>query len=195
MHWVARLVPLALVALTTGSIHAQSGPPRRDDALLGVTTPPATDRHDPLLDPPMLIEKPSEKFDRWRVSADFGLPIGLRLQRRLGDSNLWGEVGAGAWWIVPYASTCLRYDCTLLKRERNLFAVRPGVSATYVLLGPNLGVGVDSEFVWQHTFGGKVTTELGVRLGLTTVFANSSDRWGNGVFPVPVMCLMWTCQF
>lgn len=164
------------------------------DPLLGA---PATRPADPLLDPPTLPACPPPNRDDWRLSADFGLPIGLRLQRRLFDTNLWGEVGAGAYVIVPYVSTCLRYDCTLLKRERNLFAVRPGVSATCVIWDPNFGTGVDSEFVWQHTFGGKVTTELGVRLGVTVVFPNGG-RGGfdvKNVAPVPVACLMWTWQF
>lgn len=163
------------------------------DPLLGGTT---TSRPtDVLLDPPPLPTCPTSTRDDWRVSADLGLPIGLRLQRRLFDTNVWGEVGAGAWWIVPYVSTCLRYDCTLLKRERNLFAVRPGVSATCIQLGPWPGAGVDSEFVWQHTFGRRVTTELGVRLGLTAVFIGGHDRFVSGTLPVPVACLMWTWQF
>jgi hypothetical protein len=104
-------------------------------------------------------------------------------------------VGAGAWVIVPYASACLRYDLTLLKRERNLFAVRPGVSGTCVLLGPNAGVGLDCEFIWQHTFARCVTCELGVRAGLTAVIPSGQDRWTSRTFPAPVLCLMWAWQF
>jgi hypothetical protein len=196
MTWAARLVALAFVALSACPVQAQSGATGRDDPLLGVA-PPTTDRRDPLLDPPVLIEKRAADADNWRLSADFGLPIGLRLQRRLFDTNFWWEGGAGAYVIVPYVSTCLRYDCTLLKRERNLFAVRPGVSATLVVWDPNFGTGIDSEFVWQHTFDGKVTTELGVRLGVTAVFPNGGKGWLDvkRVAPVPVLCLMWTWQF
>lgn len=185
--------PRLLPALAVVCLIALPGPAQTPDPLLGGV--PAHRPADALLDPPPLPAGPTPERDDWRLSADFGLPIGLRLQRRLFDTNLWGEVGAGAYVIVPYVSTCLRYDCTLLKRERNLFAVRPGVSATCVLLGPAPGVGVDSEFVWQHTFGGRVTTELGVRLGLTAVLAGGSGRFVSGVFPAPVACLMWTWQF
>lgn len=127
------------------------------------------------------------------MAVEFGLPIGLRVQRRLFDSNLWAEGGVGAWWIVPFASACLRYDCTLLRRERNLFAVRPGVSATLVGFAA-FGTGVDSEFVWQHTFNGRHTTELGIRLGVTAVFADGG-RLFSGPFPAPVATLMWSWQF
>jgi hypothetical protein len=182
-------------ALAGIGLLALPSPAQTPDPLFGGA--PVVRPADALLDPPTLPACPAPCRDDWRLSADFGLPIGLRLQRRLFDTNLWGEVGAGAYVIVPYVSTCLRYDCTLLKRERNLFAVRPGVSATCVIWDPNFGTGVDSEFVWQHTFNGKVTTELGVRLGVTAVFPNG----GKGlfdiqrVFPAPVACLMWTWQF
>ncbi|MEO2092235.1 MAG: hypothetical protein ABGY75_22500 [Gemmataceae bacterium] len=183
------------VALAGVVLLALSSPADPPDPLLGGAA--ATRSADPLLDPPPLPACPTPVRDDWRLSADFGLPIGLRLQRRLFDTNLWGEIGAGAYVIVPYVSTCLRYDCTLLKRERNLSAVRPGVSATCVIWDPNFATGVDSEFVWQHTFNGKVTTELGVRLGVTVVFPNGGRNWFDvkSVAPVPVVCMMWTWQF
>lgn len=163
------------------------------DRLLGV--PAASQTADPLLNPPPLPACPDCPCDKWRLAADLGFPTGLRLQRRLGETNWWAEGGVGVWWIVPYASACLRYDCTLLKRERNLFAVRPGVSATVTLLGPAPGVGVDAELIWQHTFGQRFTTELGVRVGMTAVFVGGSGRHLSGTLPLPVACLMWSWQF
>ena len=184
------------LALTVAAVvlFVSTGFAQQPDPLLGF--PVAARPADPLLNPSPLPTLPVEPRDTWRVAVDVGLPVGVRVQRRLGESDWWGEVGVGAWWVVPYASACLRYDCTLLKRERNLFAVRPGVSATCVLLGPNVGVGADCEFVWQHTFNGKVTTELGLRLGMTAVFLDRRDSWLlGGTLPVPVVCLMWSCQF
>jgi hypothetical protein len=153
---------------------------------------------DPLLAPPPLPacpEVPPDADDRWRIALDFGLPVGLRVQRRLGESNWWAEAGAGAWLIAPFVSTCLRYDLTLLKRERNLFALRPGVSATGILFGPSLGVGVDCEFLWQHTFAERFGFELGVRAGVTAVLPSRADPWTNRTFAAPVLCLMCAWQF
>lgn len=166
------------------------------DPLLGLPTAPWP--ADPLLDPPPLSSCPEvlpEADDHWRVAVDFGLPIGVRVQRRLGESNVWAEAGVGAWLIAPFASVCLRYDLTVLKRERNLFALRPGVSATCVLLGPNPAFGIDCECLWQHTFAERFTLEMGVRLGASVVIPSRNDRWTNRSFPAPVLCCMWAWQF
>lgn len=190
-----RRLALLVFLLAGAPVWAADPPP---DPLLGPerrAVPPP----DPVLDRTQTLVEcpPPPNRDDWRVAFDVGLPIGLRVQRRLFDTNLWAEAGAGVWAIVPFVSACLRYDGTLLKRERNLFAIRPGVSATAILWGPNFGTGIDSEFVWQHTFGGKVTTELGFRLGVTAVFGNGSNRWSDwsGAFPAPVGALMFSWQF
>jgi hypothetical protein len=182
-------VTLAATVLFVTTVTAADPP----DPLLRL--PPVAKSADPLLAPPPLPACPDCSCDKWRLAADLGLPAGVRLQRRLGETNWWAEGGVGAWWIVPFASACLRYDCTLLKRERNLFAVRPGVSATLTLIGPAPGAGVDAELIWQHTFGGRLTTELGLRVGMTAVFAGGDGRFVSGVLPVPVACLMWSWQF
>jgi hypothetical protein len=185
--------PLALLVLLL-----TAGVVRGNDPLLGPerhAAPPP----DPVLDRTVtLIEcPPPTPRDDWRVALDLGLPTGVRVQRRVFDSNLWAEGGVGAWLIVPFVSGCLRYDCTLLRRERNLFAVRPGVSATLVVWAPNFGAGIDSEFIWQHTFHKRHTTELGVRLGMTAVVGHGGRRredW-SGVFPAPVATLLFSWQF
>jgi hypothetical protein len=182
-------VAVAVAALRLAAATAADPP----DPLLGL--PAAARSPDPLLAPPPPPDCPECPPDNWRLAADLGLPTGVRVQRRLGESNWWAEGGVGAWWIVPYASACLRYDCTLLKRERNLFAVRPGVSATLTLLGPAPGAGVDAELIWQHTFGGQFTTELGLRVGMTAVFVGEGGRHLSGTLPVPVACLIWSWQF
>ncbi len=183
---------LAIVVLQIVAVIAFAQAP---DPLLGSTSA-RTPMPDSLLDPVVLPTRTMESQDNWRLSADLGLPIGLRLQRRIGESNTWGEIGFGTWWIVPYVSACLRQDLTLVKRERNLFALRPGVSVTFLPTGPTGGVGLDCECIWQHTFKGNVCTELGVRLGLSAIVVESGrGRSRTHVFPVPIACLMWSWQF
>ncbi len=180
------------VAVLTLLAVAAGGSAQSPDPLLGV--PAAARPADPLLNPPPLPAAPELPGDKWRLTVDVGLPIGLRVQRRLGDTNWWGEVGVGAWWIVPYASACLRYDLSARCGERNLFAVRPGLSATAVgFVAP--AVGLDCEFVWQHCRDGKVHTELGARLGLSAVFLGDSGRFVSGTFPAPVACLTFGWQY
>lgn len=198
-------MPVALRLLLTSAVGlvvatdavAQAVAPRPADQLLDSIPAATAPAADPLIDPtPLLVEAPTHPVrDRFRVAVDLGLPTGVRLQTRLFDTNIWAEAGVGAWVIVPYFSTCLRYDCTLLRRQRNLFAVRPGVSATLIGLGPNFGTGVDAEFVWQHRFHRLGTSELGVRLGVTAVFLNGSRDWSSGTFPAPVLALHFAWQY
>jgi hypothetical protein len=171
---------------------AAGGSAQSPDPLLGV--PAAARPVDPLLNPPPLPAAPGWPNDHWRLAVDVGLPMGLRVQRRIGQTNWWGEAGVGAWWVVPYASACLRYDVCALRGERNLFAVRPGVSATAVgFVAP--AVGLDCEFIWQHCWNGKVTTEFGARLGMSAVFLGDRDGWVSGTLPAPVACLTFGWQF
>lgn len=187
---IARIAVGVVTLLALGSTAFGQQP----DPLLG--TPAKTPLADPLLEPTRrLVECPPPAREDWRAALDFGLPTGVRVQRRLGESNLWAEGGVGVWWIVPYVSACVRYDCPLLRRERNLFAVRPGISATLILLGPNFGTGLDTEFIWQHTFNGRVTTELGFRLGMTAVFLDGRGRHSSGTWPVPVGTLTFAVAF
>lgn len=180
-----------LVAILAVFGLASAGLAQAPDPLLGV--PPAARATDPLLTPTQLPSCPplEPPADHWRFAVDFGLPMGVRVQRRLGESNFWGEAGVGVWAFVPYASLCLRYDVCALRRERNLFAVRPGVSIT----GPLPAAGVDCEFIWQHCWNGTTNTELGLRLGASAVFLGNGNRWANGVFPAPVACLTFAWQF
>jgi len=183
---------LAVLAL---HIFSGTGFAQAPGPLLGTPTA-RTPMPDTLLDTVTLPTRTVEPQDNWRIAADLGFPTGLRLQRRIGDSDAWGELGIGMWWVVPYASACLRQDITLMKRERNLFALRPGVSATLTLIEPIFGVGLDCECIWQHTFNNKVSTELGFRFGMSgfaIVTGRSRDR--TAVIPVPIVCLMWSWQF
>ncbi len=148
---------------------------------------------DPLLDAtPVLIEiPPAPVEDSFRISLDFGFPTGVRLQARLFESRFWAEVGTGVWWIVPYVSTALRYDCHLFEGSENLFAVRPSVSATLVPLGDGaIGFGADIEFIWQHRFTDRFVTDLGLRFG-ATAFHDEGGHWA----AVPVLAIVFAVQF
>jgi hypothetical protein len=196
MPAAVRLWTVLLTLWAVPVVFGQEVTPRPVDPLLDAVQLPKEPAIHPLLDPtPVLVECPPPDRERFRVAVDVGLPVGVRLQTRLFDSNFWAEAGVGAWVIVPFASACLRYDYTLLRRQRNLFAVRPGVSATLVGLYPTFGTGVDAEFIWQHRFNGLGTTELGARLGITAVFLNGSRHTRAGAFPAPVLAMTFGWQF
>ena len=131
--------------------------------------------------------------ETWRFAVDLGLPNGLRVQRRIFDTNFWLEGGIGAWWIVPYASACIRYDWQVLQLTRNCFSLRPGLSATYIVFGPHLGVGWDIEAVWTHRYRNNLRTDLGFRFGMTALV---SERWHDNYTPVaPIMSLVFNVAF
>lgn len=131
--------------------------------------------------------------ETWRFAVDLGLPNGLRVQRRIFDTNFWLEGGIGAWWIVPYASACVRYDWAFIQREQNSFALRPGLSATFISFGPLLGVGWDVEAVWTHRYRNNLRTDLGFRFGMTALV---SERWhGNYTPVVPILSLVFNVAF
>ena len=161
---------------------------------------------DPLLEPnTKLVEPPPvlQRREDVRIALDLGLPTGVRVQKRIFETDIWAEVGVGAYVIVPFVSGCLRYDGTLYRGRRNLFAFRPGISATCVIADPNLGIGLDAELVWQHTYNDRFTSELGVRLGCTEVFWKDryEGGWGGGwrgtpnPIPVPIATLMFSVAF
>lgn len=148
---------------------------------------------DPLLDAtPVLVEIPPAPVEEsLRVSLDVGFPTGVRLQARLFESRFWAELGTGVWWIVPYVSTALRYDCHLFEGQRNLFAVRPSVSATLIPFGRvPVGFGADVEFIWQYRFTDRLVTDLGLRFG-ATAFHDEGSHWA----AVPVLALVFAVQF
>jgi hypothetical protein len=151
-------------------------------------------RREALLDPVDLSEHRLKDLDheKWRVAFDFGLPNGIRVQRRIGESNFWMEGGVGAWWIVPYVSGCIRYDWQYLQTTRNCFSFRPGLSATAIGIGA-FGVGWDCESVWTHRYRNNLRTDLGFRFGMTCVFNTTGD--GNKVFPAPVLSLVFNLAF
>jgi hypothetical protein len=131
--------------------------------------------------------------ETWRFAVDFGLPNGIRVQRRIFDSNFWLEGGVGAWWVVPYASACIRYDWKYLQLTRNCFSLRPGLSATFIAFGPTIGVGWDMEAVWTHRYRNNLRTDLGIRFGMTALVNN---HWNDKYVPLaPILSLVLNLAF
>ncbi len=133
--------------------------------------------------------------ETWRFAVDFGLPNGLRVQRRIFDSNFWLEGGVGAWWVVPYASACIRYDWKYLQLTRNCFSLRPGLSATFIAFGPTIGVGWDMEAVWTHHYRNTFRTDLGFRVGMTALNVRDQDSRNKSIPWVPILSLVFNVAF
>jgi len=158
--------------------------------------PAAARPSDPLLDPAVLAEAPlASKCEDWRISFDVGLPTGLRLQRRIVDSNWWIEGGIGTWWVVPYASLCLRYDWAVVQRQRNWVSIRPSLSATVVPIDTTVGGGFDTEFVWTHCWGDRFRTEMGLRAGVSIMSHRGRRDADFKTAPVPVLCFVFAMAF
>ena len=195
-----RALLAAVLAFALGGLaRAQPAPLTTDPHFQPRPAAPVAPAVDPLLDAaPILVELPKGPTDEnIRVSLDVGLPTGVRLQARLFESRFWAEVGVGVWWIVPYASTALRYDLRLYEGQRDTFAVRPSVSATIIPLGDvYYGFGGDTEFIWQHRFSNRLITDLGFRLGASAIrnsrnYHNSHNTW----IGAPVLALVLAAQF
>ncbi len=182
-----------LVVVCAGAVHAQPElAPATTDPLLQPRMAPAAARVDPLLDAtPILAKLPQAPVqEQIRISADFGFPLGLRVQARLYESRLWAEFGAGIWWLIPYVSTALRYDWHMYEGQRNTIALRPSISLTYVLLSKSgFGAGTDCEVIWQHHFHKNLVTDLGFRIGMSAFYG------GHSWWPIPIATIVFAIQF
>jgi len=187
---------LALLIAASGLASGQTpSAPLLADPLSAPRATPPVPPGDALLDrTPVLAGRPEPTEDRYRFSADLGLPTGIRLGARIGESRFWAEFGAGVWWIIPFASTALRYDFRVYGGASDCLAVRPSVSATYIPITRDLivGCGGDVEFVWQHRFTSGFVTDIGFRVGATALFG----PWTDGRVPVaPVVAIVLAAQF
>jgi hypothetical protein len=157
---------------------------------------PPVSNGDALLDrTPILAEHAESTGDRFRFSADLGLPTGIRVGAQIGESRFWAEFGVGVWWIVPFASTALRYDCRVYDGSSDRIAVRPSVSATYIPIIRDVvfGAGADIECVWQHHFSDRFITDFGFRVGATALFGPWSHD--SRVPVAPVIAVVFAAQF
>ena len=187
---------LAILLGASGVASAQDLPALTVDPLSVPRATPPVPPGNSLLDPtPILVERPDSTDARYRLSLDVGFPTGIRIGRQLGESRFWGEVGLGVWWIVPYVSTALRYDCRLYDGASDCLAVRPSLSATVVPIFTEgvFGCGADVEFVWQHRFANGFATDFGFRIGATALFGPWSRD--DHVPVVPVVALVFAAQF
>ncbi len=167
------------------------------DALLPASEP-VVPRADPLLDAApkvILAESP------WRSDITFGLPIAVRLQRRIGESNAWFEAGAGVYAVIPTVFVGVRADANVFAGRTNALCVRPGIDAYYGFpihyrssgwhsrehTENTKSVGVialDFDMLWRHRFGERIHGQFGVKLGCGAGF---SDRYWA---PIPIVGLI-----
>jgi hypothetical protein len=134
---------------------------------------------------------------RWSLDLLVGLPTGLRVQRRLGESACFVEGVAALYVILPMLGGGFRHCCTLLSGENNALCLSPGIDA-YLLEIPSDGkhhgglLTGDVDILWRHTYGKRWQGDLGVKLGAgAAVFGRSSG----GVLPAPVVCLFGGLRF
>ena len=194
---IRAVITFGLLIVATGAGFGQAPPaPLLVDPLSAPRATPPVPPGDALLDrTPILAERPNEADERFRISADLGLPTGIRLGARLGESRFWAEFGVGVWWIVPFASTALRCDCGLYDGASDRFSVRPSISATVIPVFREaiFGCGADVECVWQHRFTDRFVTDFGVRVGATALFGPWSR--GSRVPVAPVIAVVFAAQF
>ena len=189
---IRALIACTILLASFGAACAQTAPALLLADPLSAPRTAAAPPANALLDrTPVLVEVPGGSTEeRFRISADLGLPTGVRVGVRIAESRFWAEFGVGVYVIVPYASTALRYDCRLYEGSSDRFAVRPSISATVVpLRNAAVGGGADVEFVWQHRFADRLMTDLGFRIG-GTVLQHRSDT-----FVAPVLTLVLAAQF
>ncbi len=159
------------------------------DALLPASEPVAPRAADPLLD---VAPKVTRAESPWRSDITFGLPIALRVQRRIGESNAWFEAGAGVYVIVPMVFVGVRADADVFASRSNALCVRPGIDVYYGIPTSWRGNGTNSvgvialdfDMLWRHRFGERLHGQFGVKLGCGAGF---SDRYWA---PIPIVGLI-----
>ena len=136
----------------------------------------------------------------WRADVILGLPVALRLSRRLGESRAWVEGGAAVYVVIPSVFAGLRFDGVLHRSAADGLMLRPGVDAYYVpiygrdwLFGDyrhGLGVvALDFECVWHHKWSERFAGSVGTKFGCGVGWTHRS------VFPVPVLGVTMGLEF
>lgn len=173
------LSPL-LLALPVGSALAQSpaAPP-----------PAASDMAAP--GEPAAVTAPAPG---WSLDLLVGLPTGLRVQARLGESAWVAEGFVGLYIIVPMAGGGVRRCFTPLSGERDALCLSPGVDV-YLLMDPFNnkyyygGGAADVDIFWRHTYGPCLQSDLGIKVGVGGVVG------GHGGAAVPILSLFGGLRF
>lgn len=136
----------------------------------------------------------------WQTDIVFGLPIALRVQRRIADRGVWAEGGLALYTIVPSVFVGARFDGSLYEGKRNTFYTRPGVDFYYSPIRSSGGfftrrftgitaLTVDTDLTWRRKWSDRVHGHLGLKVGLGVGVA------GGSVFPLPVLGLTGGWQY
>jgi hypothetical protein len=203
------LLATVLLVCSTGTVFSQ--PPHEianADPGRAMVANPANPPHtmtasDVLTNTPSVSHEPV-----WRTDILLGLPTGLRIQRRIADTRLWGEIGGGIYLISPNMYLGIRGDSRLLERPRHTIFARPGLVTAY---NPGYNVerhggswnlldfdrvhsfgytGIDCDISWRARWSGRIHGELGLKVGLALAYSLESNR-GSGYFlpviPLPLL--------
>jgi hypothetical protein len=169
---LARLLSLAALALVPASAWAQ--PPSSFPDTAGVI-------------PPEWINAPvrtgqGDSRSPWHMDLLFGLPLGVRAQRDIGDTPWVCEGFLGLVLINPSVGAGLRRRCVLYQGETRSFMVNPGVDAYLSAIADFSGIGnamggggggggtggffsADVDLIWSHAGACGSDSRLGVKLG------------------------------
>jgi hypothetical protein len=109
-----------------------------------------------------------------------GLPSQVRYSHPLAP-GLRGEVGASVWLILPDVFAGLRLDLPVYNSRRRVVAIRPGVDARLMLVGPWPLMSADVDLVYQRTWAGGTVTDFGLKLGAVATFSGG----GSGFLSIP----------
>ncbi len=148
----------------------------------------------------LLPDRPTTDPTRWRADLVVGLPTALRVQVRVLEPGGWVEGGVSAYGPVPGVFAGLRCDARLVEGRRDLLLVRPGVDAYYSPLSGDGGflfpafhglgaVVADVDVGWHRRWSDGFHSSVGVKFGCGVAAG------GNAVFPIPVLGLVFGCQF
>jgi hypothetical protein len=163
----------------------------------------------PITSSDVLLNTPSGRESQWRADLLFGLPLGVRLQRRLGQSRFWAEVGGGLFVISPNLYIGLRSDGTLWDTGRHSVQARPGLVTAYNFgydLEPqrstwslfandrvsNFGyTAIDCDFSWRARWSDRLHGELGLKLGLGIAYSleGNANSKSLDLIPVPLIAI------
>lgn len=136
----------------------------------------------------------------WRTDVVFGLPIALRVQRRIGEHGIWAEGGLAVYGIVPSVFAGMRFDGRIYEGKQNAWYSRPGFDLYYSPVHGDGGflnrpfnnifaLTFENDLSWRRVWSERVHSHLGLKAGLGVAFA------GSNVWPVPVLGITCGLQY
>lgn len=179
---------VAVLLLAAATAVAQSPTPSPTDTLTGQPAVPP-----PPVGTPLVVDAPATEFEPavWQIDVLVGAPLGVRVQRRLGDSRVWAEGGAGLYLVFPTAFAGVRYDGRVYEGRRHAVLIRPGADAALVYAWSLFGskdtlagmVVGDVDLVWRRLAVDGGALELGLKLGVGVPVT----RGVRGVLPIAAL--------